>query len=104
MIGNGQCDWEIQNNEYGQCDYDRKDCKESQECLELPNLLNAKDAGEKCEKVNNSFLASQLSAQRRSMFHFFVAAHLVPLVPPFESIGDVLGTHWGRIGGVLGTY
>jgi len=50
LIGNGQCDWEIQNNPHGQCDYDRKDCRESQECLELPKLLNAKDGDEKCIK------------------------------------------------------
>merc|ERR1712037_148237 len=35
----------------GQCDYDRKDCRESQECLELPKLLNAKDGDEKCTKA-----------------------------------------------------
>ena len=54
FIGNGQCDWEIQNNPHGQCDYDRKDCRESQECLELHKLLNAKDQDEKCTKVRNS--------------------------------------------------
>ena len=27
FVGNGQCDWQIQNNPHGQCDYDRKDCR-----------------------------------------------------------------------------
>jgi len=51
FVGNGECDWQIQNNPHGQCDYDRKDCRESQECLELPKLLNAKDGDEKCTKA-----------------------------------------------------
>ena len=52
MIGNGQCDWEIQGNPHGSCDYDRKDCKESLECLELPTILEQKvDESEWCAKV-----------------------------------------------------
>ena len=27
FVGNGECDWQIQNNPHGQCDYDRKDCR-----------------------------------------------------------------------------
>ena len=55
LIGNGLCDWQIQNNPHAPCDYDRKDCTESLECLELPTLLQAKDEGDgedgQCTKV-----------------------------------------------------
>lgn len=51
LVKNGECDWEIQNNPYEPCDYDRVDCRASLACLELTDLLNAKGSSEKCEKV-----------------------------------------------------
>lgn len=51
FVKNGQCDWEIQNNQYAPCDYDRDDCTASLECLELTDLLDAKGSSEKCQKV-----------------------------------------------------
>ena len=51
LVGNGKCDWEIQGNAVGQCDYDRRDCKETPECLDIPVVLAEKGDTEKCEKV-----------------------------------------------------
>ena len=51
LVANGQCDWQIQNNANGICNYDRTDCKESKECLEIPVVLETKGDSEKCEKV-----------------------------------------------------
>ena len=52
LVGNGKCDWEIQSNAVGECNYDRKDCKETPECLDITVVLETKGDSEKCEKVN----------------------------------------------------
>ena len=54
LVGNGVCDWQIQNNAVGVCNYDRRDCKESPECLDIPVVLETKGDSEKCEKVSIS--------------------------------------------------
>ena len=48
-IMNGECDWAIQNLE--SCNFDREDCVESKECLELVYFLEEMNHSEMCDKV-----------------------------------------------------
>ena len=46
---NGECDWAIQNLE--SCNFDREDCVESKECMELVYFLKEMNHFETCDKV-----------------------------------------------------
>ena len=78
-IMNGECDWAIQNLE--SCNFDREDCVESKECLELVYFLKELDHYEMCDKVQFHIYAKTVQKQYNFNFPFWQAKELENTYP-----------------------